>query len=138
MTQTTASTRVFLADDSAMIRRRVAEMLAAQGSAVVGQAGTPLESIHGILASRPDVAVLDIQLDGGTGLQVLQAVRKAAPGVAFVVFSNSSGPAWRKRYMAAGAANFLDKSTEFDQLAAAVASAAQPQAGAAPCVTTGA
>ncbi len=137
MTHTIASTRVFLADDSAMIRRRVAEMLESRDSAIVGQAGTPVESISGILASRPDVVVLDIQLEGGSGLQVLQAVRKAAPGVAFVVFSNNAGPAWRKRYMAEGATSFLDKSTEFDQLAAAVASAAHPDTSSNTSTVTG-
>lgn len=114
-----------------MIRSRVVEMLAERESAVVGQAGTPAESIRGILDSKPDVVVLDIQLEGGSGMQVLQAVRKAEPGIAFVVFSNSSGPAWRKRYLAEGATAFLDKSTEFDQLAAAVTAAGHPPAGAA-------
>jgi two-component system response regulator DesR len=64
--------------------------------------------------------VLDVQLVGGQGLEVLQAVRAADPRVAFVVFSNNSQPGYRKRYLAAGATRFLDKSTEFDQLAAAV------------------
>lgn len=114
-----------------MIRSRVVEMLAANAGDVVGQASTPLESIRGILATRPDVVVLDIQLEGGTGLQVLKAVREAQPGIAFVVFSNNSGPAWRKRYLAEGATTFLDKSTEFDQLAAAVATAGHPPASPA-------
>ncbi len=107
-----------------MIRRRVAEMLVARGAGIVGEAGTPEASIRGILASRPHVVVLDIQLEGGTGMQVLQAVREAAPGIAFVVLSNNAGPAWRKRYLAAGVDCFLDKSTEFDQLPTAVAAAA--------------
>jgi DNA-binding NarL/FixJ family response regulator len=52
---------------------------------------------------------------------VLRAVRKADPEVAFVVLSNNAGPAYRKRYLAEGAQRFLDKSTEFDQLAQAIA-----------------
>jgi DNA-binding NarL/FixJ family response regulator len=76
-----------------------------------------------ILGSHPDVVVLDHQLEGGTGLQVLKAVRTADPRVAFVVFSNNSAPAYRKRYLVEGAVRFLDKSTEFDQLAGAVAAA---------------
>ena len=70
--------------------------------------------------TRPDVVVLDVQLDGGQGLEVLQAVRSEQPGIRFVVFSNNSGPAYRKRYLGAGAARFLDKSTEFGDLASAV------------------
>ena len=125
---TTADTRVlkvFLADDSAPIRQRIAAMLP-PASVVVGEGETPQACIAGILATHPDVVVLDVQLLGGQGLEVLQAVRAADPHVAFVVFSNNSQPAYRKRYLAAGAARFLDKSTEFDQLAAAVDCAPGP------------
>ncbi|HEX7889248.1 MAG TPA: response regulator transcription factor [Ramlibacter sp.] len=117
------SLKVFLADDSLQIRQRVNALLDAAHMAVVGEGATPDSCIHGILASQPDVVVLDHQLDGGTGLQVLKAVREADPQVAFVVFSNNSAPAYRKRYLNDGAARFLDKSTEIDQLAQAVAAA---------------
>ncbi|MFC5499383.1 response regulator transcription factor [Caenimonas terrae] len=117
--------KVFLADDSAMIRAQVAQLLAAQPVAIVGEAGTPQECIDAILASRPDVVVLDVQLEGGVGLDVLRGVRAAAPEIAFVVFSNHSAPAYRRRYLAAGASRFIDKSTEFDQLPGAVATTAR-------------
>lgn len=123
MSSSNHSVKVFLADDSDAIRQRVLALLDAASMDVVGQAATPQTCIDGILASRPDVVVLDVQLEGGTGLQVLKAVRGANPDVAFVVFSNNSAPAYRKRYLGEGATTFLDKSTEFDQLAAAVASA---------------
>lgn len=119
--------RVFLADDSAAIRERVGALLSAQGMRVAGEAGTPQGCIEAILAVRPDVVVLDVQLEGGAGLQVLDAVKPAEPAVAFVVFSNNSGPAYRSRYLAAGAVSFLDKSTEFDQLVGAVRSACRRQ-----------
>ena len=116
--------KVFLADDSSLIRSRVAAMLGQYDMAVVGQGGTPQACIGGILSCRPDVVVLDVQLEGGQGLEVLRAVRPAAPDIAFVVFSNNSAAAYRKRYLDAGAACFLDKTAEFGQLAQAVASAA--------------
>jgi DNA-binding NarL/FixJ family response regulator len=118
-----ATLKVFLADDSAPIRQRVGAMLSAQAMTVVGEGETPQGCIAGIQASRPDVVVLDVQLEGGSGLEVLKAVRRTDPGIAFVVFSNNSAPAYRKRYLAEGAQRFLDKSTEFDQLAQAIASA---------------
>ena len=115
--------KVFLADDSLQIRERVGALLADAHMQVVGEAATPETCIAGIRGSQPDVVVLDHQLEGGTGLQVLQAVRGSHPEVAFVVFSNNAAPAYRKRYLGEGAARFLDKSTEFDQLAGAVAEA---------------
>ena len=115
--------RVFLADDSAPIRARVAALLGEHAVSVVGEAATPQACIAGILASQPLVVVLDIQLEGGTGLEVLRSVRQAAPDIAFVVFSNNAGPAYRKRYLVEGAVAFLDKSCDFEHLPRAIAEA---------------
>ena len=128
MSQRGAPVKVFIADDSELIRARVAAMLANDAMAVVGYGATPQTSIDGILATQPDVVVLDVQLDGGSGLQVLRAVRQVAPDIAFVVFSNHCAAAYHKRYLDAGARLFLDKNTDFHHLAHAVASAAQPTA----------
>lgn len=114
--------KVFLADDSSQIRSRVASLLG-EAITIVGEAETPQDCIDGILATRPDVVVLDVQLDGGQGLEVLRAVRLLQPTIQFVVFSNNAGPAYRKRYLGAGATRFLDKSTEFGELPGAVAAA---------------
>jgi DNA-binding NarL/FixJ family response regulator len=125
MPQLATPVRVFLADDSALIRARVAAILDDGGMAVVGEAETPQSSIAGILGTQPDVVVLDVQLEGGSGLEVLRAVRTARPRIGFVVFSNNAGPAYRKRYLGEGADRFLDKTTEFDQLVVAVADASR-------------
>jgi DNA-binding NarL/FixJ family response regulator len=117
--------KVFIADDSVLIRDRVTAMLEAGAMTVVGWAATPQDAIDSILAASPDVVVLDVQLEGGSGMQVLRAVRQAAPGIAFVMFSSNSGPAYLKRYLGEGAEAFLDKSTEFDQLTQTVAKAAR-------------
>jgi DNA-binding NarL/FixJ family response regulator len=118
------SLKVFLAEDSAEIRSRLHGLLADARMHVVGEAASPEACISRILDLQPDVVVLDVQLEGGTGLEVLKAVRAADPGVAFVVFSNSTGPAYRKRYLREGASRFLDKSSEFDLLPQALATAA--------------
>lgn len=117
--------KVFLVDDSSLIRDRVAEMLACEAMDIVGQSGVPQAAVDGILASLPDVVVLDVQLEGGSGLQVLRAVHLVQPDIPFVVFSNNAGPAYRKRYLSEGAARFLDKSSEFNLLAQAVAQTAR-------------
>ena len=122
MAQRHDSLKIFLSDDSPLIRTRIAAMLGAPDMTIVGQAATATASIAGILATGPDVVVLDVQLQAGTGLDVMRAVHPVAPGIAFIVFSNNAGPAYRKRYLAEGAMGFLDKSSEFDQLARVVAS----------------
>lgn len=121
-----SSLRVFLADDSAPIRERVTGLLAANAVDVVGEAETPQGCVDGIRAAQPDVVVLDVQLEGGSGLDVLRTVRRTDPAIAFVVFSNNAGPAYRRRYLQEGATAFLDKSTEFQQLAGAVRAARPP------------
>lgn len=123
MAQRHSPLRIFLVEDSAPLRERIAAMLATSEVSIIGEAATPQASIDGILAARPDVVVLDVQLEGGSGLQVLRAVHPVAPDIAFVVFSNNAGAAYRKRYLGEGAVKFLDKSSEFDQLALAVAQA---------------
>jgi DNA-binding NarL/FixJ family response regulator len=120
MPDSTVPVKVFLADDSALIRGRVAAMLTRKAMNIVGHADTPQGSIDGILATHPDVVILDVQLDGGSGLQVLRAVRQVEPGIAFVVFTVNVEPAYRKRYLGEGARRFLDKTTECDQLVSAV------------------
>jgi DNA-binding NarL/FixJ family response regulator len=119
--------RVFLADDSPLSRSRVAAMLLAQGAEIAGQADTPELAVSGILAIRPDVVVLDVQFEKGTGMQVLQAVRQAGQDIPFIILSNHAEPAYRTRYLAAGAACFLDKHAEFYQLSNAVTRFARPR-----------
>lgn len=115
--------KVFLAEDSEFIRQRLHGLLRAACLDVVGEAATPQACIDGILALKPDAVVLDVELEGGSGLQVLQAVRSAAPRVAFVVFSTTTGPENRQRYLAAGANQFLDKRTDAAHLAQALTDA---------------
>lgn len=111
--------RVFLADGSSMIRSRLAALLDAHQMKMVGAAATPPSCTDGILAAHPDVVVL-VKLEGGTGLQVLRAVRQAAPDIAFLVFTNNAGPAYRKSCLDQGAAFLLDKSSDLIQLPAAI------------------
>lgn len=115
--------RVFIAQDSS--RTRALTLDACATITVVGQAQTPQDSIEGILAAYPDVVVLDVELEGGSGLQVLRTVRHVAPNIAFVVLGNGPGSAYRNSYLCEGANDVLDKRHEFDQLAHAVARATQ-------------
>jgi DNA-binding NarL/FixJ family response regulator len=116
---------VFLAEDSAPLRVRLTAMLsAAENVSVVGEAATPAAAIAGILATRPAFVVLDIHLDGGSGISVLREIRKTAPGIVFIVLTNEPAPQYRKVYMQAGASYFLDKASEFETVGKIIAAPA--------------
>ena len=110
-------TAIFIVDDAPSMRERLRELVGELPDvSVVGDAGTPTEAIAGILATRPACVLLDYQLLGGTGVDVLRAVHPQLPGVVFVVLTNHPDAQYRRACMAAGADHFFDKSTEFDRI----------------------
>ena len=126
-TARTERTNVFLVEDSAPIRMRLAEMLTdMQGVAIVGEAETPPSAIEGILRTHPDSVVLDIQLSGGSGIEVLRKVRSVDPGIVFIMLTNHANPQYRRICMEAGASYFLDKSSEFENVKAIIAGLGRP------------
>jgi DNA-binding NarL/FixJ family response regulator len=115
--QATRPNHVFIVDDSANIRARLAEMLGAMGGMrIVGEAGCARDAIAGIIRTRPDSVLLDLNLMGRTGLEVLRTVRPRLPDTVFVVLTNHSESQYRKACADAGAEYFLDKSTEIDRI----------------------
>ncbi|MBF4135405.1 MULTISPECIES: response regulator transcription factor [Streptomyces] len=73
---------VFLLDDHEMVRRGLQEMLSAEDDIeVVGEAGTAAEALTRIPATRPDVAVLDVRLPDGSGVEVCREVRSQVESV---------------------------------------------------------
>ena len=120
--QNARSTQVYIVDDSAAIRARLAEMLGRiQNVRVVGQAGAAPEAVVDILSLRPDSVLLDLDLAGSSGMQVLRAIHPQAPEIVFVVLTNHSEPQYRRACERAGATYFLDKSNEFDRVAGVIA-----------------
>ena len=121
-------TRFYIVDDSAAIRGRLAEMLGRiEGVSVVGQASGASEAIEGILKLRPDGVLLDLNLMGRTGIDVLRTVHPEAPQIVFVVLTNHAEPQYRAACVKAGASYFLDKSCDFERVPAVIAEiAAKP------------
>lgn len=110
--------KVFLVDDSAALRSRIAGMVREiEGVDIVGEAETPAQATSGILESAPDAVLLDLKLTGGTGIDVLKAVHPERPGIVFIVLTNHAGPHYQRACMASGASHFLDKSHDFKQIA---------------------
>ena len=111
-------TPVFIVDDVPAMRERLRELVGEVSDVdVVGDAGTAAEAIAGILDTHPACVLLDYQLIGGTGVDVLRAVHGQATGTVFVVLTNHPDPQYRRACIAAGADHFFDKSTEFDRIA---------------------
>ena len=72
--------RVFLLDDHEVVRRGVADLLGMEDDIeVVGEAGTAEQAVSRILATAPDVAILDVQLPDGSGVEVCREVRSVRP-----------------------------------------------------------
>lgn len=118
-------TRVFIVEDSPLIRDRLVEMLGElDGVAVVGDAETPVDAIAGIQRTSPDFVVLDYQLNGGTAIDVLRAFQPQSPATIFLVLTNHPNPQYRRLCLDAGASCFFDKSLEFDKVRDIVAAAA--------------
>ena len=119
---TPARTGIFIVDDLPSMRDRLRELVSdIDGVEIVGDAGTPQEAIAGILRTHPDCVLLDYQLVGGTGVDVLRAVHPRSPDIAFIVLTNHATAQHRRACLEAGARFFLDKSTEFGSIRAALA-----------------
>lgn len=101
---------VFLLDDHEIVRRGVAELVNGQPDMeVVGEAGTAPEAIAAITAARPQVALLDVRLQDGSGLDVCRQIRDACPEVACVILTAFADDAAMLAAADAGAAGFLLK-----------------------------
>jgi DNA-binding NarL/FixJ family response regulator len=113
----TRKVAVFIADDSPIVCDRLAAMLGELRHVVlVGQAGTVPEAISAIGALRPAVVILDIHMPGGSGFDVLRAVKRDAPATVVIVLTNYANRVYRELCLAAGADYFFDKSAEFDRI----------------------
>ena len=109
--------RVFIADDSRVVVERLADLLKeVPGVRLVGRANDVPEAIHSIVETNPDAVILDLQMPGGSGLDVLRSIRRSHPSVWVVICTNYPYPQYREECIAAGANYFLDKSAEFEKI----------------------
>jgi DNA-binding NarL/FixJ family response regulator len=67
---------------------------------------------------KPDAVILDLQMPGGTGLDVLRAIRKDHPYLFVLICTNHPYSQYRQECLSAGADFFLDKSSEFEKIPA--------------------
>ena len=110
--------RVLLAEDQAMIREALAALLSFEDDIeVVAQVGRGDEVAPAALASKPDVALLDIEMPGMDGLTAAAALQAALPSVKIVILTTFGRPGYLRRAMEAGASGFVVKDSPADRLA---------------------
>ena len=109
--------KLLIVDDSALLRKRLTYMITEFiGIKNIEQAEDVPTAIEAIRKEKPDVVVLDIQMPGGSGIDVLKKVQEKDQKPIFIVFTNYPYPRFRKSCLAAGADFFLDKSFDHNEL----------------------
>jgi DNA-binding NarL/FixJ family response regulator len=135
--------KVFIIEDSALMYARIAQAVKAiDGLFVSGAASDAKGALTAIRELSPDALIVDIQLREGSGLDVLKQIKSERPGIKALVLSNSAALPYQHAAALVGADYFLDKSTEFGQLAGilkkwaalplAIASTSSPFTSSAP------
>lgn len=115
------TTRILLAEDQRMLRSALASLLDVEPDLrVVAQVGRGDEIVPAAVEHAPDVALIDIDLPGGSGLDALPELGVRAPGCASIVVTTFARAGYLRRAMASGARGFLVKDDPVDQLAAAI------------------
>ncbi|MGA4541042.1 response regulator [Uniformispora flossi] len=113
--------RVFLLDDHEVVRRGVFELLSLEDDIeVVGEAGTAAEALVRIPATRPQIAVLDVRLPDGSGVEVCREIRSTMPDVRCLMLTSFSDDEALFDAIMAGAAGYVLKDIRGSDLVGAV------------------
>lgn len=113
--------RVLLAEDQAMVRGALAALLTLEGDIeVVAEVTRGDEVVPTALRSRPDIALLDIEMPGGDGLTAAGALRDQLPSCRVLILTTFGRPGYLRRAMESGAAGFLLKDSPASELASAI------------------
>ena len=128
--------RVFLVDDHEVVRRGLRDLLDVEEDLdVVGDAATAGMALAGIAATSPDVAVLDVRLPDGNGVEVCREVRARDPRIACLMLTSFSDDEALFDAIMAGAAGYLLKDIKGNDLVDAVRRVASGDSLLDPSVT---
>ena len=113
--------RVLLAEDQGMVRGALASLLGLEPDIeVVAQVARGDEVIGAARSVDPDVALLDIEMPGATGLEALAELRGALPGCRILILTTFGRPGYLRRAIETGASGFLLKDAPAQELASAI------------------
>ncbi|MDQ2687832.1 MAG: response regulator transcription factor [Armatimonadota bacterium] len=107
---------VLLVDDHAIWRGGVRSMLEDTEFQVVGEAGSGKEALDVAQRVRPQLILLDIRMAGGDGLDALGALKREHPRTAVVMLTTYDNPTYMARAVAGGAAGYLLKGADMDEV----------------------
>jgi len=112
---------VFLLDDHEVVRRGVHELLAMEDDIeVVGEAGTAADALGRIPATRPDVAVLDVRLPDGSGVEVCREIRSKDESIKCLMLTSYADDEALFDAIMAGASGYALKAIRGDELLTAI------------------
>jgi two-component system, NarL family, response regulator NreC len=121
---TAVRTRIVIVDDHVLLRRGLGLLFAGERDLeVVGEAGTVADALTEVDAAQPDVIVLDIHLPDGSGIGAIRTLLERSPGSAIVMLSMYDDFDHVRRAFAEGAVGYVLKSSDQDELVAAIRSA---------------
>ena len=113
--------RVLLADDHALVRQGIRELLADAGEFdVVGEAATGNEALQVALATRPDVVLLDIHMPSGDGLWATAELTRELPSTRVLILTVSTEDEHLRESLRHGATGYVLKSSPADTLFQAI------------------
>ena len=127
---------VFLLDDHEIVRRGIRDLLEAEGDIeVVGEASTAEQAVGRVHALDPDVAVLDVRLEDGNGIEACRDIRSLHPRTACLILTSFADDEALFQAILAGAAGYLLKQIRTNDLVDAVRRVAAGQNLLDPAVT---
>jgi DNA-binding NarL/FixJ family response regulator len=110
---------VLLVDPSEPVRERLRQLLNdIEGIHVRGECETAEIALQAIQVRAPDVVIIDIRLHNGDGLSLLNTIKRTAPNILIIVFSQLESSAYRMRLLSASADYCFDKPNEAAALTA--------------------
>lgn len=127
--------RVFLLDDHEIVRRGLRDVLEAEGFEVVGEAGTAAEALARIPATSPDVAVLDVRLPDGDGVQVCREIRDRRPDLPCLMLTSFADDEALFDAIMAGASGYVLKQIRGADLVEAIRQVAEGKSLLDPTAT---
>jgi two-component system response regulator DesR len=112
---------VLIAEDQGMVRGALASLLELEPDIeVVAQVSRGDEVVAAATAAKPDIALLDIEMPGATGLQAAQQLRATEPSVRILILTTFGRPGYLRTAMEHGASGFLLKDAPASELAGAI------------------